>query len=81
MTTYLDYYKTILKKVSFDRHLFHKEYRKAISDLNTQEIEDLNKWVQSTGFHNILADQIDSQLGHDNKIRSFPCHDKAVMID
>ncbi|HET6542840.1 MAG TPA: hypothetical protein VFG46_20275 [Chryseolinea sp.] len=53
MTTYLDYYKTILNKVSFDAYLFHKEYRKAMRDLNTQEMSDLNKWIQSTGFHNI----------------------------
>ena len=43
MTTYLDYYKTILNKVSFDAYLFHKEYRKAMRDLNTQEMSDLNK--------------------------------------
>ena len=69
MTTYLDYYKTILKKVSFDRYLFHKEYHKATRDLNAQEIGDLNKWIESTGFHEILGEQIDSQLIHDNGMR------------
>jgi hypothetical protein len=69
MTTYLDYYKTILKKVSFDRHLFLKEYHKAIRDLNTQEIEDLNKWIQSTEFHNILGGRINNRLMHDHEMR------------
>ena len=66
MTTYFDYYKTILKKVSFDRYLFHKEYHKAIRDLNAQELSDLNKWIQATGFHKILAEQINSHLIHDD---------------
>lgn len=64
MTTYLNYYKTILKKVSFDGYLFHKEYHKAIRDLNAQEIADLDKWVQSSGFHHVLADQPDSPFMH-----------------
>ena len=60
MTTYLDYYKTILNKVSFDRCLFYKEYHKAIRDLNALEIRDLNKWIRLSGFDNILAEQMNS---------------------
>ena len=67
--TYLDYYRTILKKVSFDRHLFQKEYHKALRDLNAEDICDLNKWIQSTGFQNILAEQMDTQLMHDYEMR------------
>jgi hypothetical protein len=62
MMTYLDYYKTILHKVSFDAYLFHKEYRKAMRDLKAHEMSDLNKWIQGKGFHNILAEQRDGQL-------------------
>ena len=69
MTTYFDYYKIILKKVSFDRVLFHKEYRKALRNLNAQEICDLNNWIQSKGFQNILNEQMDTQLIHDYRIR------------
>jgi hypothetical protein len=71
MTNYLDYYKTILNKVSFDAYLFHKEYRKAMRDLNAQEMSDLNEWIQSTGFHNILAEQMNGQLMHHNRMWQF----------
>ena len=56
MTTFLDYYKMILNKVSFDRELFCKEYTKAARHLHNQEISDLNKWLNSNGFQNILSD-------------------------
>jgi hypothetical protein len=69
MTTHLNYYKTILKKISFDSYLFHKEYHKAIRDLTAQEMDDLNKWIQSTGLDNILADKPNIQLMHDNEMQ------------
>ena len=59
MTTFLDYYKMILNKVSFDQDLFDKEYRKAARHLHEQEISELNKWLSSNGFLNILADRSD----------------------
>lgn len=40
----LEYFKTILAKVSFDRKLFEKELRKAIKSLVTDELEELKKW-------------------------------------
>ena len=40
----LDYFKTILKKVSFDTILFEKELRKAIKSLIDSEINDLKNW-------------------------------------
>jgi len=40
----LEYFKTILTKVSFDAKLFEKELRKAITDLVADEIEELKKW-------------------------------------
>lgn len=40
----LDYFKTILTKVSFDAKLFEKELRKAIKNLIQEEIEELKKW-------------------------------------
>lgn len=39
----LEYSKTILSKVSFDRQLFEKELRKAIAMLEEQ-IEELRYW-------------------------------------
>ncbi|HZJ20507.1 MAG TPA: hypothetical protein VFD35_09185 [Pricia sp.] len=42
----LEYYKTVLKKVSFDAKLFCKELEKAISRLLPEEIEELKNWLQ-----------------------------------
>lgn len=61
MMTYLDYYKNILTKVSFDPHLFHKEYRKATRDLHAQEVSDLNKWLSTTEFYGSLAKESNSE--------------------
>ncbi|HYG18776.1 MAG TPA: hypothetical protein VD816_07600 [Ohtaekwangia sp.] len=46
-TTFLDYYKMILDKVSFDPYLLNKEYKKAIRHLSTHEASDLNDWLKS----------------------------------
>ena len=40
----LEYFKTILKKVSFDRQLFEKELVKAIKSLLAEEINKLKEW-------------------------------------
>ena len=42
----LEYYKTVLQKVSFDVKLFSKELKKAISKLLPDEIEELKAWLQ-----------------------------------
>ena len=44
MTSMLEYFKLILKKVSFDRFLFEKELRKSISRLVQPEIDELKTW-------------------------------------
>jgi len=41
----LEYYKTVLQKVSFDARLFSKELKKAISKLLPNEIEELKHWL------------------------------------
>jgi DNA replication protein DnaD len=41
----LEYYKTVLQKVSFDVQLFSKELKKAISKLLPFEIEELKHWL------------------------------------
>mgnify|MGYP001410335152 CR=1 FL=1 len=43
----LIYYKLILKKVSFDSTLFHKELQKAYDNLDNSEVLLLNNWVLS----------------------------------
>ncbi|NAS11570.1 hypothetical protein [Poritiphilus flavus] len=42
----LEYYKTVLQKVSFDAKLFSKELKKAVSRLLPNEIEELKHWLQ-----------------------------------
>ena len=40
----LEYVKTILLKVSFDRNLFEKELFKALRTLVKKEIRELKRW-------------------------------------
>jgi len=40
-----DYTKAVLAKVSFDVHLFCKEFKKALTRLLPHEIEELKIWV------------------------------------
>ncbi|MFT4786070.1 MAG: hypothetical protein ACI8QD_001629 [Cyclobacteriaceae bacterium] len=47
----LEYFKTILSKVSFDRLLFEKELKKAINALIPKEIEKLKNWCYEKFAH------------------------------
>lgn len=42
--TMLEYAKMVLKKVSFDKNLFVKEYRKFLRILSSQEVVELVQW-------------------------------------
>ncbi|WP_460634529.1 hypothetical protein [Larkinella harenae] len=44
MATMLEYIKTILQKVSFDKKLFEKELKKAIDLLVPEEVKQLKSW-------------------------------------
>ena len=44
-TSYLEFYKQILGKVSFDRYLFIKEFQKAMKTLSEEERSELEKWI------------------------------------
>jgi len=57
-TSFLDYYKMILDKVSFDSNLLTKEYQKATRCLHSHEIGDLNSWLRSKGLQARISDQI-----------------------
>jgi hypothetical protein len=48
--SFLEYYKSILEKVSFDYQLFSKEYRKASNVLSPEETAALNSWIRSKQF-------------------------------
>lgn len=47
----LEYFKTILSKVSFDKRLFEKELRKAIKALVSQEVALLKDWCYQNFGH------------------------------
>jgi hypothetical protein len=63
--SFLDYYKEILEKVSFDPHLLNKEYEKAIKYLNHSEVQQFENWVQDKGLKSLL-------IHVNSKSRKFP---------
>lgn len=40
----LEYFKTILSKVSFDKKLFEKELKKAIKSIVPEELREFREW-------------------------------------
>jgi hypothetical protein len=63
-TTFLEYYKNVLDKVSFDHRLFAKEYYKALNMLQSNEINELNNWLRSRGLYSVIfkAPQLQTKL-------------------
>lgn len=53
-TSFLDYYKLILQKVSFDPVLLKKEYRKAVQRLQPEEADQLKKWLRQKPFYQMI---------------------------
>lgn len=45
----LTYCKIVLRKMSFSKKLFLKEYRKSLSWLNPEERKELREWVRDSG--------------------------------
>lgn len=45
--SFLEYSKLILSKISFDKKLFRKEYRKAFRKLDEEERVTLRRWVRT----------------------------------
>ncbi|MCU0358192.1 MAG: hypothetical protein MUE95_11495 [Cyclobacteriaceae bacterium] len=46
-TSMLEYCKLILQRVSFDRRLWRKEYRKSLKRLTVSESSQLRQWVRT----------------------------------
>ena len=59
----LEYVKTILKKVSFDRKLFEKELIKALKILLPIELKALKKWCYEQ-FGHIYQLILNKHLSH-----------------
>jgi len=49
-TTFLEYFKIILSKVSFDSYLLTKEYWKAVNNISKKEKEELDQWIEQKGL-------------------------------
>ncbi|WP_347157695.1 hypothetical protein [Pontibacter chitinilyticus] len=56
----LEYVKTILLKVSFDKMLFEKELRKAFKVLVKEELQHLKKWCydQFSGMYLLILNKV-----------------------
>ncbi|MFD2516213.1 hypothetical protein ACFSRY_20245 [Pontibacter locisalis] len=56
----LEYIKTILLKVSFDKMLFEKELRKAFKVLVKEEIQHLKQWCyeQFSGMYLLILNKV-----------------------
>ncbi|GAB3201478.1 hypothetical protein ABID22_001481 [Pontibacter aydingkolensis] len=59
----LEYIKTILLKVSFDKMLFEKELRKAFKILIKEELQQLKKWCydQFSGMYLMILNRVFSK--------------------
>lgn len=64
-TSMLEYVKTILRKVSFDRKLFRKEYRKSLLWLSGNDARELKQWLRHQGLSMIPQ----KQTSPDHKVR------------
>jgi len=56
----LEYVKTILLKVSFDKMLFEKELRKAFKVLKTEDLQQLKQWCydQFSGMYLMILNRV-----------------------
>jgi hypothetical protein len=54
-TKFLDYYKIVLDKVSFDNRLFLKEYKKAMNTLRRNKVGHLDNWLRENGLYSIVT--------------------------
>lgn len=59
--TYLDYYKVVLTKVSFDYGLFKKELEKANQLLTVEERVELSNWIIANEY-NLLGEKEKSSI-------------------
>jgi len=54
----LEFYKTILTKVSFDRTLFEKEFNKALIGLSYKDSNELRRWKKRFIFDKFQSNLI-----------------------
>ena len=66
--TMLEYAKTILKKVSFDKGIFNKEYKKFITLLSDKESKKLIEWQESNYRNTINGNNLKSKGNTDEEV-------------
>lgn len=66
--TMLEYAKMILKKVSFDKQIFKREYKKFISRLSDKESKKLIEWQQSNFRYTINGNDLKTKNNEDAKV-------------
>lgn len=59
--TYLNYYKVVLTKVSFDYCLFKKELEKANQILTVKERVELSNWIIANEY-NLIGEKVKSGI-------------------
>ncbi len=79
-TSFLDYYKMILEKVSFDKALFIKEYGKALRGLQPSEIDKLNAWVKGKGLVDVQSLTRWERSRRDREPISYPAPERSGRI-
>lgn len=73
--SFLEYYKLVLGKVSFDRGLFVKEYRKACRMLKVSEAKALRRWLAEEGYRHMLQEA--RLKGSEGQVVSLPRDESA----
>ncbi|UZR98495.1 hypothetical protein [Chondrinema litorale] len=66
--TWLNYYKTVLEKVSFDAFLLKKEYEKAKKMLLPHQHIHLDSWMQQKGYLTKLASKRSTNPLHQTEV-------------
>jgi len=66
-TSMLEYCKIVLKKVSFNKRLFFKEYRKSRQWLKPQEVSELKDWLRKDKFTTLQESAM--YMTRDSKLR------------
>lgn len=54
MSSFLKYTKTVIEKVSFDRHLLNKEYKKCLGYLTNKERREFKTWLKRQPYYSTV---------------------------
>ena len=75
MKSFLEYYKLVLSKVSFDAALLQKEYKKALKYLSNHEQQEFERWLHEQNLHHQLKFQNVKQNSYNPLRKEYWKHD------